>query len=80
LAAKLAGVEARVKAALRHAEVIGADETGPRVAGRNQWVHVARTDCLAHDGYDARRGKPAVGAIGIPASFTGVCARDGWMA
>ena len=80
LAAKLVGAEARIKAALRAAEVIGADETGLRVAGKGRWVHVARTDRLTHYGYDARRGKMAMEALGILPSFTGVCVHDGWMA
>jgi transposase len=78
LAGKLVGAEARIKAALRAAEVIGADETGLRVAGHSHWIHVARTDELTHYAADARRGKLAMDAIGILPSFTGVCVRDGW--
>lgn len=79
-AEKLVGVEEQIKAGLRAAEVIGADETGLRVAGRSHWIHVARTDALTHYGYDARRGKMAIDAIGILPQFTGVCVRDGWFA
>jgi len=79
-ATKLVGAEARIKAALRHADVIGADETGLRVAGHSHWIHVARTDDLTHYGADARRGKLAIDAIGILPAFQGVCVRDGWMA
>lgn len=79
-AAKLVGAEARIKAALRRADVIGADETGLRVAGHSHWVHVARTDDLTHYAADARRGKPAIDAIGILPAFRGVCVRDGWIA
>lgn len=53
---KPVGAEARIKAALRSAPVIGADETGLRVAGHNHWIHVARTDDLTHYAADARRG------------------------
>lgn len=80
LAGKLVGADARIKAALRRAEVLGADETGLRVAGKGGWVHVARTDDLTHYGYDARRGRLAIEAIGILPQFTGVCVHDGWMA
>lgn len=79
-AAKLVGVEEQIKAGLRAAEVIGADETGLRVAGKGHWIHVARTDGLTHYGYDTRRGKMALEAIGILPQFTGVCVRDGWFA
>jgi transposase len=80
LAEKLVGAEARIKAALRHAEVLGADETGLRVAGHSHWIHVARTDDLTHYAADARRGRLAMEAIGILPQFKGVCVRDGWMA
>jgi transposase len=79
-AAELVGVEEQIKQGIKAAEVIGADETGLRVAGHNHWIHVARTDRLTHYGYDARRGKLAIDAIGILPSFTGVCVHDGWFA
>lgn len=79
-AAGLVGVEEQIKAGLRVAEVLGADETGLRVAGQSHWIHVARTDALTHYGYDTRRGKMAIEAIGILPQFKGVCVRDGWFA
>lgn len=79
-AAKLIGAEERIKAALRHSEVLGADETGLRVAGQSHWVHVARTEGLTHYGYDARRGRAATDALGILPEFKGTCVRDGWYA
>ena len=77
-AAELVGVEEKIKAGLKAAEVIGVDETGLRVAGKGHWIHVARTGRLTHYGTDARRGKMAMDAIGILPSFTGVCVHDGW--
>lgn len=77
---KLVGAEERIKAALRHSEVIGADGTGLRVAGRSGWIHVARTGRLTHYGYDARRGRAATDALGILPGFKGTCVRDGWYA
>jgi transposase len=56
---KLINTELRIKGELKRAGVIGADETGVRVGGKNHWVHVTRTDQLTHYGYDARRGKAA---------------------
>jgi hypothetical protein len=79
-AAELVGVEEQIKAGLKAAEVVGADETGLRVAGKSHWIHVARTDHLTHYAADARRGKLAMEAIGILPQFKGVCVRDGWMA
>lgn len=77
-AAKLVGVEEQIKGGIKAAAVMGADETGLRVAGKGHWIHVARTDELTHYGYDARRGKMAMEAIGILPQFKGVCVRDGW--
>jgi transposase len=71
LAEKLVGVEARIKAGLRHAEVLGVDETGLRVAGQSHWIHVARTDDLTHYGADARRGKAGDGRHRHPAAVQG---------
>ena len=79
-AEKLVGVEERIKQGIKAAEVIGADETGLRVAGQSHWIHVARTDDLTHYGYDTRRGKMAIDAIGILPQFKGICVRDGWFA
>lgn len=77
-AAGLVGVEEQIKQGIRAAEVMGADETGLRVAGKSHWIHVARTDDLTHYAADARRGKLAMDAIGILPAFKGVCVRDGW--
>jgi transposase len=77
-AAHLVGVEEQIKQGIKTAEVIGADETGLRVAGHSHWIHVARTDHLTHYAADARRGKLAMDAIGILPQFTGVCVHDGW--
>jgi transposase len=52
-AARLVGVEEQIKQGIRAADVIGADETGLRVAGRGYWIHVTRTDELTHYGADA---------------------------
>lgn len=77
-AAKLVGVEEQIKQGIKKSAVIGADETGLRVAGKSHWIHVARTESLTHYGYDARRGKSATDAIDILPTFTGTCVRDGW--
>lgn len=79
-AAELVGVEEQLRAGLRAAEVLGADETGLRVAGRSHWIHVARTDRLTHYTADTRRGKLAIDAVGILPQCRGVCVRDGWTA
>lgn len=74
----LVNTEQRIKAAIRHASVIGVDETGLRVAGSGGFIHVARTEELTHYAYDARRGKAAMDEIGILPQFTITLVRDGF--
>jgi transposase len=76
---KLVRCEQRIKAAIRDSAVIGADETGLRVAGSNSWIHVARTDRWTHFVYDERRGKAAMIEIGILPQFRGTLVRDGYL-
>jgi transposase len=76
---KLVGSEQRLKAAIRDSLVVGADETGLRVAGRGGWVHVARTDALTHFAYDTRRGRDAMHEVGILPQFKGTLVRDGYL-
>lgn len=71
--------ELQIKRGLRHSHVIHADETGLRVAGRLQYVHVASTKRLTHYGSDTRRGKAAMDEIGILPEYRGTCVHDGWL-
>ena len=75
-AAALTGAEAGLKDAVTAARVIGADETGLRVAGQSHWPHVARTDCLTHYAHSAGRGKEAMDSVGILPAFTGTVVSD----
>ncbi|MDT4898460.1 MAG: transposase [Acidobacteriota bacterium] len=76
---KLIMCEQRIKAAVRNSTVVGADETGLRVAGTGGRVHVAKTDQLTHLAYDGRRGKAAMDEIGILPQFSGTLVRDGYL-
>jgi transposase len=73
---KLVRTEQRIKASIRDSAVIGADETGLRVAGFGGYIHVARTEQLTHYAYDERRGRGAMDEIGILPQFTGTLVRD----
>jgi transposase len=75
---KLVRCEQRIKAAIRQSPVVGADETGLRVAGGSGWVHIARTETHTHYAYDQRRGKAAMDEIGILPGFRGTLVRDGF--
>ncbi|MDT5269553.1 MAG: transposase [Acidobacteriota bacterium] len=72
----LSASEARIKDAVTTSPVIGADETGLRVAGQNHWVHVARTDRLTHYACSPGRGKEAMDSIGILPAYTGTVVSD----
>jgi transposase len=79
ISGKLVRSEQRLKAAIRDSLVVGADETGLRVAGSGGWVHAARTDELTHFAYDSRRGLAAMQEIGILRQFRGTLVRDGYL-
>jgi transposase len=76
----LVKIEARIKSALRRAEVIHADETVLRVGKNLKYVHVASTRSLTHYGYEGGRGKAAIDAIAIVPNYKGVVVRDAYPA
>ena len=66
VAQQVAGVNALVKAVLMTSpEPVHFDETGTRVIGRLQWVHVASTALLTYLVVHAKRGRQALDDIGI---------------
>jgi len=76
----LVKVEARIKSAIRRADVIHADETVLRVGKTLKYVHVASTGSLTHYGYEGGRGKAAIDAIAIVPNYKGVIVRDAYPA
>jgi hypothetical protein len=79
ISGKLVRTQQRIKTAIGDSPVVGADETGLRVAGRGGWVHVARTDALTHLAYDSRRGCEATRDVGILPRLRGTLVRDGYL-
>ena len=73
------GAELIIKEGLRRGSaVIGVDETGLRVAKRQDWVHVSATDKLTLLVHDRRRGQPAISGIDILPRYEGLCVHDGF--
>src|SRR3954464_10458055 len=75
-AAGLAPFTAAVRAALTEAELVHADETGLRVAGRLHWLHVASSTRFTALFCHRRRGKEAIDAAGVLPSFAGIVVHD----
>ncbi len=73
----LVGVEEQIKDALRQADVLHNDETGVRVQGQLQWVHMTNTARLTHYAVHPKRGSVAMTEIGILPAFHGVSVHDG---
>jgi transposase len=70
--------ELKIKRGLRRSAVIHADETGLRVEGRLQYVHVTSNARLTHYAASAGRGRTAVEEAGVLPRFRGTCVHDGW--
>jgi len=79
-AARLSAPVAAIGQALVRRAVAHADETGMRVAGALQWLHVLCTATLTFYAIHAKRGRDALAAIGLLASFRGILVHDHWAA
>ena len=75
---RLEPVEQATREALRQAEVAHVDESGIRVAGCTEWVHVMSTAVLTFYAHHAKRGRDAFKAIGLLLGFAGRRVHDAW--
>jgi transposase len=73
---ELSATASQIKRALKRARVIHVDETGLRVGGRGQYVHVASTGTLTSYYCDPQRGKGAVERVGVLLGYRGTCVHD----
>src|SRR3954449_13120412 len=75
-AAGLAPFTAAARTALTSAELVHADETGLRVAGRLHWLHVASSTRFTALFCHRQRGKEAIDAAGVLPGVTGTLVHD----
>ncbi len=69
---------AQIKQPIISAEVAPFDESGLRVDGRLNWLHVASTPDLTYYGIHPHRGQEGMKAIGILPKFAGQAVPDHW--
>jgi transposase len=77
----LTGFADRLDRVVKAASVLGLDETGLRVAGRNRWLHVACTPWLTAYHLDDKRGAAAFDVMGVLPALRApqVVVHDGWI-
>src|SRR3954468_23596320 len=75
-AAGLEPFTAAARAALAEAELVHADETGLRVAGRLHWLHVACSTRFTALFCHRKRGKQGIDAAGVLPGVTGTLVHD----
>jgi len=74
----LESFEEEVKAKLKEAEVLHCDETGCRVEGKTNWMHVGATETETYYHVDEKRGKEALDRMGLLDGYKGTAMHDCW--
>ncbi len=75
---RLSSVAETIKAQLRKAGILHADESGVRTAGSLHWLHAASTKRLTFYGIHEKRGRIAMDEFGILPGFSGRLIHDFW--
>jgi transposase len=68
----------QIKQQIKAAPVVHFDESGVRVEGRLNWLHVAGTERLTHYTIHPKRGREGMQAAGILPDFQGRAMHDHW--
>jgi transposase len=68
----------KIREQLISSPVANFDETGIRVNGKTQWLHVACTPTLTHYSVHGNRGQEGLNDNGILPEFQGVAVHDHW--
>lgn len=71
---------AQIKAHLLATDVVNFDESGLRIDGQLQWLHVASTPTLTYYHVDPKRGQAGMTTGGILNEFQGGAVHDHWAA
>jgi transposase len=74
----LGDTEEKIRDLLAGAHVLNVDETGMRVNGIRQWLHVASTEVLTWYGHHRKRGSRATDDLQILPRFKGTMVHDFW--
>ena len=75
---RVGGVVEWIGQQIRRSPVVHFDETGMRIGGRLNWLHVAGTDEFTYYMAHEKRGKEAMDAMGILPGYEGRAVHDGW--
>jgi transposase len=73
---ELESFEEEIKAKLQEAEVLHCDETGCRVKGKTQWMHVGATETETYYHVDEKRGKEALDRMDLLEGHKGTVVHD----
>ena len=78
LAGKLQKFENNILNCLKSERVIHTDETGVRVEGKTNWLHVTCTPDLTYYSLQRKRGREAIDNISVLPEYNGICVHDFW--